>query len=1133
MDGTACAGFTRQTRLQATALPPLLAPVIRRQSCSWPCFPDNLPDMKLLRLAFFAALCCSGMFAQDSGIQGVVTDATKAVIPNARVTVLNLATGVSREATTNAAGLFLLPLLEPGSYQVQVSSTGFALQKVNELKLETGQTARLDFELKPGSVSESIEVSAAAVLINSETTEVGQVIDSKRILEMPLNGRNYLQLAQFTAGVLPGGGLGVGARGRDEGAFAAVGMQIAQNNVLLDGNDNSSRTSGGPLGFEAQANKPSVDAVSDFKVVTNNISAEYGYRAGARIIVTTKSGTNNFHGSAYEFLRNSAFDGTNFFANRSGARKPTLRQNQYGATLGGPIRRNRTFFFGSFQRTNIRKGQSFISSLPSRALVENYEFAEQPAIRRNIFDPATLTGTGATALRQPFPGNRIPASRVDPVSAALMKIYPAPNIPGRANLPDNYFFGPSDPDDANQYDVRVDHNLNDAHRLSGRYSYRDQFRLDNGPLPAPAFGGNGQTVSLKGPNIVGSLASSLSPTMFHELRIGYSGFDTAFDIPVTENLNAQFGIKNSPGEQLNDGLPNNGYTRFTPTGFTELGPRSFWPNINNLRNYMLTDSLLVQRGRHSIKVGAEIRRLNVFRNAARFRRGQLGFSGAYTSEQPNNGVSRANTGNSLADMALGLVGGGTYGNNQGEDIVSWYYGGFVQDDFKVSNRLTINAGIRYELFRKGIFPDLQRQSIGRYNVATEAFEYPDSSGNCGCANDRNNWAPRLGLAYQLSAKTVLRTGAGIFYGEPNSLSTDGANYRSGAPRSQDVSIQQNLETTNFLVRNGFPAFSNTTISRGIEVFVFPNLRPNLYAAQWYMDLQRTLPGEVLLTVGYIGTKSTHLSMNRNINLPLTPSATVPANSRFIRPQFGAVTYHDTGLNASYNAMTAKAERRFNSGFTLLSSFTWSHNIDYGNEDLLDGSPGPVTPYELSREKASSNLDRRLGFVSSMVYELPFGQGKRFLTAGVGKWLAGGWQISGLLSATSGFMLTNSINVNNQNLGGAVRGDWLRNPNLPVAERTIDRWFDTGFAVAAAPGTIANIGRNLIEGPGRRNLDLSIARTFRLPFEGHTLQFRAEGFNALNTPNFGQPNTAVGTPTVGRIVSAEDPRRIQFALKYTF
>ena len=364
--------------------------------------------MFVIRVILFSLCFVSVTLAQTAGLQGNVFDSSGAVMAAATITVTHKDTGVVTKSPTNDKGFYIVPLLNAGLYQVECLAPGFATQSVQQLRLDISQTARLDFTLKPGTIAETVSVSASAVLLNTETTEVGQVIDSKRILEMPLNGRNYLQLAQFTAGVLPGGGLNSGSRARDEGAFAAVGMQIAQNNVLLDGSDNSSRTSGGPLGFEAQAVKPPVDAVSEFKVVTNNMSAEYGYRAGAKIIVNTKSGTNDFHGSAYEFLRNQKLDAANFFANRSGAARPVYQQNQYGATLGGRIVRNRTFFFASYQGTRIRRGQSFIGTVPSRDIVDRLDFNAQPAIRRNIYDPLTLSGSGAAATRLQFPGNRIP-----------------------------------------------------------------------------------------------------------------------------------------------------------------------------------------------------------------------------------------------------------------------------------------------------------------------------------------------------------------------------------------------------------------------------------------------------------------------------------------------------------------------------------------------------------------------------------------------------------------------------------------------------------------------------------------------------------------------------------------------------
>jgi hypothetical protein len=1091
-----------------------------------------------LALVFIAALSA---LAQNSGIQGQVTDASGAAVPGAKVRITNVDTGVALDYSTNDQGLYVAPSLNPGRYRLDAAAEGFAGQAISDFRLEVGQTARFNFEMKPGAVVESVSVSAAAVLLNSESSEVGQVIDSKRITEMPLNGRNYLQLAQFTTGVLPGGNTGQGSRARDEGQFSAVGMQMAQNNVLLDGNDNSSRTSGGPLGFEAQAVKPPVDAVAEFKVVTNNMSAEYGYRAGAKVLVNTRAGTNEFHGALYHFLRNDKLDATNFFANRSGAAKPAYKQNQFGGTFGGPIVRNRTFFFGSYQGTRIRLGQSFISTVPSRDIVERGDFSRQPEIRRNVYDPLTLTGTGANAVRQPFPGNIIPRDRWDPVVAKFIGLYPAPNIAGRENLPDNYFFSPTDPNNADQYDMRVDHNFSTAHRFFTRYSRRDQFRYENGPLPAPATGGLGQTVDLKGNNVVANLSSTFAPTVFNEFRYGFSKFDTRFDILDTENLNAQFGILNAPGDTFGDGL-DHGWTRFTPTGYREIGSRSFWPNVNNLANHLFANSTLWQKGKHTLKFGGEYRHLNIYRDAARFRRGQFAFSGQYTAERPNVGTSRGNTGNGLADMLLGWVSGGSYGNNQGENVNAPYTGVFLQDDWRIARNFTLNLGLRYEVFFPGRFPDPDRQTVSRYllqgiNVATAAEEgivFPQSSSDCGCKLDRNNWAPRLGLAWSVTERTVIRSGAGVFYGEPNSLSTEGSNFRSGLPRNAEITIQQNFETTNTFVRTGFPEFRiSEQLPAGSQIFVFPDLRQNLTAYQWFFDVQRTLPFDVLLTVGYIGTKGTFLGSQRNVNLPFTPSATVAANQRLIRPQFSAVTLHENNLNSNYNAFTAKAEKRFSRGLTFLSSFTWSKAIDQGTEELLDGGQGAATPYDLSIERGLSTLHRKFNFVMSTVYELPFGKGRGHLTSGPASWILGGWQVGGLLSLSTGMPIGHTVNVNNQNLGGVVRGDWVRNPNLPSDQRTIDRWFDTGFVVPSAPGVLSNAGRNLIIGPGRKNLDIMVGRDFLMPVEGHRLQFRFESFNFTNTPNFGPPNGAVGTPNAGRITVAEDPRRIQLALKYLF
>ena len=1095
-------------------------------------------------LTLLMCLLCLPAFAQVTGVatlQGVITDNANAVLSNAEITVTNLDTGVAVKALTNEAGLYRVAALNPGRYSVEAKANGFAAARVNETRLEVGQTARLDFDLKVGGVSETVEVAAQATLLNSETTDVGQVIDGKRIVEMPLNGRNYLQLAQLTAGVLPAGN----SRTSDEGGFLAFGQHTYQNNVLLDGADNSSRGSGGPLGFEAQAVKPPVDAVSEFKVLTNNTSAEFGYSTGAKVIVTTKGGTNEFHGSAYEFLRNDAFDATNFFANRSGATKPVFKQNQFGGAIGGPVIRNKAFFFFSYQGTRRRIGQTFISTVPSRDIKERGDFSKQPAIRRNIYDPATLTGTGANAVKQQFPGNILPLNRWDPVAAALIKLYPDPNIAGREHDTLNYFFSPNATDDANQYDWRGDYNFSEKHRFYARYSKRNQNKLDPGPLPITADGGLWTTTFLPGHNAAANLNSTFGATMTNELRFGITHFPTRFDIPYTENLNPQFGIRNAPGDKLGDGQ-DHGWSRFTPSGYAEVGARSFWPHNNKLDNFMLADSLAWQLNKHTLKFGAEYRRVKIFRISSRFRRGQFSFSGVYTSERPNDPASRASTGNGLADFLLGQVAGGMYGHSQGEDAVAPYYAGFVQDDWKITPNLTLNAGLRWEATLGSFHPNAEKQAVARYwlpefygTSLPEGVYFPKDARDCGCNNDYNNLAPRLGLAWKLNEQTVIRAGAGIYYAQPDGLDTQFSSFFAGPPRAPEITFQANVITPVALIRNGFPDLAvGTTIPNNstIELAYIDHL--TAYSQQWFLDVQRNLPLDIVLTLGYAGAGTRHLFTSRNINSPLTPDATVLANNRRrLRTNFNAIMLRENSSSANYNSLTVKAERRFTQGFTLLSSFTWSHNIDFVGELLNNGET--VSPsrdhYNQDAERASSNQDRRRAWVTSYVYELPFGKGKRWLSSGPGAWVLGGWQMGGILSFLSGRPLSHTVNVNRQNNNGQVRGNWVRNPNLPSGERTIDRWFDTGFAepTPAGVGQVGNAGRNLIIGPGVKNFDFLLSRSFAMPFEGHYLQFRFESFNFTNTPAFGNPNTAVGTVNAGQINSAGDPRRIQFALKYVF
>jgi hypothetical protein len=1093
--------------------------------------------------------CAALLHAQNSGVQGVVIDPSGAPIPGVTVNVTNVATGIINNITTNEIGTYSAPFLPTGTYRIEATKQGFSPITRENLKLDVGQVARIDIEMKLGTVAETIEVSAAAALLESETTSMGQVIENKRIVEMPLNLRNYLSLANLSAGVMPARQLGRGARtaGEDgqEGGFVALGQRAYQTNVLLDGVDNSSRAGGGPLGYQAQATKPPVDAIAEFKVITNNNSAEYGYRMGGKVIVSTKSGTNQLHGSAYEFLRNDKFDGTNFMANRSGAKKPPLRQNQFGGTAGGPVIKNRTFFFASYQGTRVRRGQSFVSTVPSEA-ARSGSFGLEGTNRNRVYDPATTTGTGANAVRQPFPGNIIPRSRFDPVTPQIIANYPLPNVAGREYQPNNHFFAPSDIDTSNQYDIRVDHNFTDRDRTFFRYSIRRDDKLQNGPLPLTAQGGGlGQYIFLPADNVMGSWTHSFGATLFNEARFGYVHYPSKFDILTQENLNKKYGIKNVPGDTFNDGL-DHGLARFSPNGYNEIGSRSFWPNRNFMENFQFNDNLLWQKGAHALRFGGEYRWLNLFREAQRFRRGQFAFSKIFTAEMPNNAANRTATGNGLADMLLGWASGATVGNQLSEDLVAPYWGFYVQDDWKISRNLTLNVGLRWELFQVPYFPsgmNVGRLGMSRFltqfNVPVgdpryETFERPKSPTDTGGDQNYRNFMPRLGIAYKFNEKTVLRTGFGIFYGEADVMDSEAARWINQTPDFTEVVTNTDNIVPAAIVRDGFPLVQLPAKEpvAGTNLSVSKDRMPNQYSSQWFFDLQRELPGDILFSAGYQGSKATHLFASRNINNG-GPHPSVPENTRRVRPKWNAVNLRDAGANSNYNAFVTKVEKRFSKGLTFIGTYTWAHTIDQAEESLDEGLSGRVSEYNLTNERGNSSLDRRQNFIASFTYELPFGKGRK---AGAG-WspavdaILGGWEAGGLLSLRTGTPFDVNYPGDPQNSGTRNRGNRVGSGKLD--NPTIDKWFDEMAFVASAPGVYGNTGRNVLYGPGARTFDFILGKRFAMPWEGHSLQFRFESFNFTNTPSFGQPNSGLRSPATATITQADEPRRIQFALKYNF
>ena len=1079
-------------------------------------FPTRLVSLTLL----IASVCA----AQQGTIQGVVSDNSGAVISNAKVTVANVKTSVEHSVQTNASGFYSVPFLVPGTYNVRAEAAGFAEKQLQNLVLNVGATARADFQLAVGAVTESVQVSAAAAILTTETTTVGQVIDNKRVVELPLNGRNYLELAQLTVGVTPS----FGSRTNDKGNFSALGARSYQTNIMLDGVDNTSRASGGQLGFEAQQVTPSVDAVQEFKVVTNNNSAEYGFRLGGTVLVQTKSGTNEIHGSLYEFLRNDKFAANNFFANAAGQDKTVYKRNQFGATVGGPIIRDRTFFFGSYEGSRIRIGENNTATVPLAARKAG-DFSDDEAFP--IYDPATTRLSGTRTIRDQFPGNRIPAARFDPVAAKVIALYPDPNLSGATN---NFFFSPSLSSDTNQYDGRIDHNINNNHRVFFRYSRRKFSEVDPGPLPLPADGGLWTTVDLTSNSYVANYNALLTPSLNNELRFGYNPTDSILDIPWDENLNPTFGIKGIADLGADN---DHGMTRFTPSGYAEVGARTFWPNENNLRLFYLADSLLKITGRHSIKFGGEFRRERVYRRAARFSRGQMAFNSDFTDD-PN---SRARTGDGMADFLLGLASGGTVGNANGEVPVSQNWSIYFQDDWKVSSKLTLNLGLRWDLFSPPVFKELETSPVGRFLLgppgSTEfTLERPKDESDSGGSRDWNNFAPRVGLAYQATQGTVIRTGFGVFYGTPDSFQQS-AFWFNGPPDFAEFSFPSDrLTQPSYIVSQGFPTglFPSTTVQSNVNINIVPSTqRPAQYAMQWFFDLQQQIPFDTVVTASYIGSGTRQMVWGRNINSVTDPG---PGAIAARRPYsfFNNVSYAQSGGKASYNALGLKAEKRFSKGFTFITSYTWSHNIDDAAGTLNDGTDGLRNINQINWDRGNSAYDIRHNFVSSFVWDLPFGRGRAL----GGNWhravdaVLGGWQLGGIFAFRSGQYFTPTVSGNPANVNGTNYAERLGDGNLPSGRRNIERWFDVDAFAVPTQFTYGNSGRNVLIGPGDKNMDLKIGKNFYFG-ERFRLEFRTEMFNFTNTVNFGNPNSTVNAVNAGRITSASAPRVIQFGLKLLF
>lgn len=1030
-------------------------------------------DCSALLLGVVLALSCSGN-VQAQGykavIVGRVTDPSGAAISHARVTVRNLETNIESTVRSEVDGLYLAAQLPPGRYRLSVEAPGFRGFVRPELTLQVDQTVREDVTLALGPLNEEVIIQGDAPPITTESASLGKVITNQEIVDIPLNGRNYLSLALLAPGVVPAP---TGANPHN-----INGARADHVSYLIDGVSNVNRRGNEPVA------SPSIDAIQEFKILTNSFSAEYGRLGGGIVSVALKSGANRFHGSLYEFLRNDAFDARGFFDQQV----PNLKRNQFGGVFSGPVWKERTFFLFSYEGLRNREELTRLARVPT---VEERAGVFATAIR----NPFT---------RQPFPDNTIPPAMIQPLAARLLGLIPAPNRSGALN----FVTVGNLPTDGENFIAKLDHWINPANQLSGRFLLnntvaRDPFRSSVLPGFGAARSGRKQQWAL-------TYTRTFTPNLVNEARFGYMRDNFAErSVNAGQNTSAEFGI---PGVANGFGL-----TNFTISGFPELGDAVFLPDEWTDNEYAVSDTLSDLVGTHYLRVGGDFQRSQHFNLFAAYAGGQMAFLGNFTG-QP------------LADFLLGLPvqTERQIGTNKSY-LFSNSWGVFLQDDWKVRPRLTLNLGLRYDVAQPPV------EKFNRYANFIPSQHRPVPAGEPAYPRalvntDRNNLAPRLGFAWRPFGgdKTAVRGGYGLFYSfdlQYTMYTFLGAN---ASPFTR-LEVFQDTRPGGLTLTTPFPADRPGAAPAALSPSGWDVKNPTAYSQQWNLSFARELFPDWGLELSYVGSKGTHLSATLNLNQTIR---TAQGNVQPF-PGLGRVLYQSLGANSIYHALQASVNKRFRQGLGLRSSLTWAKAID--NATFASPARLPQNPADLAAERGLAEFDRRVVWSSDFLYELPVGRGRRF-GGGVPRALdamLGGWQINGILHLYSGRPFTPFVSRANAQAGFATRPDRIRDGR--VADPTIDRWFDpAAFSVVSSTEfRFGTSGRNILTGPGVVIFDASVFKQFVMPWEHHWLEFRAEFFNLPNRANLGQPIAAVDQPTAGVIGSAGPGRQIQLALKYLF
>jgi len=1057
---------------------------------------------------------------------GTVNDGTGAVVPKAKVQIVEQNRGLTRDSLTNDSGLYTFPNLEPGVYRVMVEATGFQRFVRDNAEVQVNSTLRVDVELRPGNVTETIEVSAAPALLQTDRADTGRTIETRQVADLPLGfNRNFQSLLNLVPGVRrafrPHSEF---FNSSDTLSSEVNGQNRQMNNLQLEGIDNNHRT--GLL----QVLIPPIEAIQTVDISTSNYEAELGRASGAVTNVTLKSGTNQIHGSIFHFHRNKVLTARNFFA----VTRPPQTYNLFGFTIGGPIRKNRTFFFGDYQGILDRRGDVNIATIPTMAS-RTGDLSESPTV---VYNPATGNADGTA--RQPFPNNQIPASMISPISRRMLELIPAPQ---RAGVAANWERNTVRVKNTHAMDSKLDHLFGPNDRVAARYSFQQPDVIDppvytaeaGGPAKNAGFAGTGT-------NRIHSSAINysriFSPSFIGEFRVGVFRYrNEAYNADYGQNTADKLGIPGVNISTFTSGIPQiwiNGYTR-SVLGYSQSLP---WQRAETNFNYVTNWTKIRQN--HTIKWGADMRRVrdDLNQNDAFGARGRFEFLEGPTALNPSPGQTapRVSFGNAFASFLLDrpafVARSVPYIFPAYRQTTAFVY---LQDKWQASQKLTIDIGLRWEFWNNprprlpGGFSNYD--PVGNRVLVAGIGNNPMDNGR---DQYYGHFNPRLGISYRMTPKTVIRTGFGLSV-QPLADFNYGYNFPI---RSTEQYLPVDAFNIPGQMRNGFPAppaqfwpqngiIENAPLTQGFTVFP-RNLREG-YIASWNFSVQRQLPGNFVLDLAYVGNQAVRNYTFRDINASPTLNSGVAGQPLF--QLFGRRApvsgWHPTQSN--YHSMQVKFDRRLSQGLLLTTAYTWSKAIDQDFYQQVN--------FRLNRATAGS--DRTHVFVQSYIYELPFGKGKRFLTNGVPSAVLGGWQVTGIFT----FMTGTPLNV----IGGGVlntpgssnRPDVLFRPAVLGGVGRGNLWLDTSAFRDPGVGRFGTAGRNILRGPNFPNFDFSLFRRFRI---GERLQFeaRAEAFNFTNTPKFSNPDMNFVSPTFGMITGAGDDftdpaarRQVQVGLKLTF